>query len=139
MSSHKCVRCLAGKKPDSWTWYAFLPQPGEETGSQYWVLCEPCEIELLKKAWKLENRDCADDNPAKGGSVYVYIKSESQLWTVGFYKPDGKWESESDHTTPKEAADRVISLNGGVTSDQIHKIQQDAYQAGFTAGQGLKG
>ena len=22
---------------------------------------------------------------------YVYIKTESSLWTVGFYKPDGEW------------------------------------------------
>ena len=43
---------------------------------------------------------------------YVYIKSEQQLWTVGFYKPDGTWESESDHASPEAAAARVHWLNG---------------------------
>lgn len=45
--------------------------------------------------------------------MYVYINSEPGLYTVGFYKPDGKWEPESDHGSKKEAADRVHWLNGG--------------------------
>lgn len=44
---------------------------------------------------------------------YVYIKSEPSLWTVGFYRPDGTWESESDHDNADEAALRVALLNGG--------------------------
>lgn len=44
---------------------------------------------------------------------YVYIQSEACLWTVGFYDPEGKWQSESDHGTPEEAAERVAWLNGG--------------------------
>ena len=44
---------------------------------------------------------------------YVYIKSEKQLWTVGFYTSDGKWWSESDYSNSKEAAERVSWLNGG--------------------------
>lgn len=44
--------------------------------------------------------------------AYVYIKSEPQLWTVGFYNPDGSWEPESDHGTTEEAAKRVSFLNG---------------------------
>lgn len=44
---------------------------------------------------------------------YVYIRSESQLWTVGFYQPNGRFESESDHGSPEEAAERVRFLNGG--------------------------
>jgi hypothetical protein len=43
---------------------------------------------------------------------YVYLKSEPQLWTVGFYDPSGKWHSESDHNTKEEAANRVAFLNG---------------------------
>lgn len=46
--------------------------------------------------------------------MYVYIQSEPNLFTVGFYKPDGKWEPESDHTTADEAARRVHYLNGGI-------------------------
>lgn len=45
--------------------------------------------------------------------MYVYVKSEPQLWTVGFYRPDGSWESESDYTSREEAAERVHYLNGG--------------------------
>jgi len=45
--------------------------------------------------------------------MYVYIKSEPGLWTVGFYKPDGTWTPESDHPSPEEAAKRVEWLNGG--------------------------
>ena len=45
--------------------------------------------------------------------MYVYIESEPGLWTVGFYKPDGTWEPESDHDTQEKAATRVHYLNGG--------------------------
>jgi hypothetical protein len=45
--------------------------------------------------------------------MYVYIRSEPGLWTVGFYDPSGKWISESDHHDPEDAAKRVAWLNGG--------------------------
>lgn len=45
--------------------------------------------------------------------MYVYIKTEPSLWTVGFYKPDGTWTPESDYSTQQEAANRVHYLNGG--------------------------
>lgn len=44
--------------------------------------------------------------------MYVYIKSEPGLWTVGFYAPNGEWNPESDHDKPKDAAERVAWLNG---------------------------
>ena len=44
--------------------------------------------------------------------MYVYIKSEPTLYTVGFYNPDGKWIPESDYDTKEEAAKRVHYLNG---------------------------
>lgn len=44
---------------------------------------------------------------------YVYIKSEPQLWTVGYYGPSGQWFSESDHGDVRDAAFRVHWLNGG--------------------------
>jgi len=54
--------------------------------------------------------------------MYIYILSEDfreagerhRLWTVGFYKPDGKFEAESDHDSTTRAAARVHYLNGGV-------------------------
>ncbi len=44
--------------------------------------------------------------------MYVYIRSEPGVWTVGFYTPDGEWNPESDHNSPEEAAKRVAWLNG---------------------------
>jgi hypothetical protein len=44
--------------------------------------------------------------------MWVYIKSDPNLWTVGFYDPDGKWHPESDHTSKEEAAKRTAQLNG---------------------------
>jgi len=44
--------------------------------------------------------------------MYVYIKSEKHLWTVGFYNPDGKFIAESDHDSSEEASQRVHWLNG---------------------------
>lgn len=44
--------------------------------------------------------------------MYVYIRSEPGLWTVGFYDPKGKWHSDTDHDSPEKAAERVAYLNG---------------------------
>ena len=46
--------------------------------------------------------------------MYVYIKSEERCFTVGFYRPNGVWEPESDYGTREEAAERVHYLNGGI-------------------------
>lgn len=46
--------------------------------------------------------------------MWVYIRSEPGLLTVGFYSPDGEWHPESDHSTSEEAADRVHYLNGAL-------------------------
>lgn len=45
--------------------------------------------------------------------MFVYVRSEPNLWTVGHYSPDGKWHPESDHSTADAAATRVHWLNGG--------------------------
>jgi hypothetical protein len=45
--------------------------------------------------------------------MYVYIRSEPGLWTVGFYAPNGEWRPESDHDSEDKAAARVHWLNGG--------------------------
>lgn len=43
---------------------------------------------------------------------WVYRQTEPQLWTVGYYDPEGKWWPESDHGAAAAAADRVNFLNG---------------------------
>lgn len=60
--------------------------------------------------------------------MYVYVRSEPGLWTVGFYKPDGAWESESDHGSTQEAADRVAYLNG--SSPQFDRDLSQALNEG---------
>jgi hypothetical protein len=53
--------------------------------------------------------------------MWVYIKSEPGLWTVGFYAPDGKWNTDSDWDDRERAAERVHYLNGG-EKDQLLEI-----------------
>jgi len=51
--------------------------------------------------------------------MFVYVESRNEgengesLFTVGFYKPDGKWNSICDYWNEEEAADRCHYLNGG--------------------------
>lgn len=45
--------------------------------------------------------------------MWVYQRTESELYTVGYYDPQGKWHADSDHSTAEEAAKRVHYLNGG--------------------------
>ena len=59
--------------------------------------------------------------------MYVYVNSEPGLWTVGFYKPDGRWEPESDHAICEEAAKRVAWLNG---SAAVHAVLDEALNSG---------
>ena len=41
------------------------------------------------------------------------VKSESGLWTVGFYDPSGKWHPVRDFDNQTEAELEVHWLNGG--------------------------
>ncbi len=50
--------------------------------------------------------------------MYVYVPSEKDLWTVGFYDPRGKFIPESDHNSAEEAAKRVHWLNGGTENQK---------------------
>ncbi len=43
---------------------------------------------------------------------YTYKRTEPGLWTVGDYDPAGRWQPESDHDSPQDAAQRVAWLNG---------------------------
>lgn len=44
--------------------------------------------------------------------MYVYLQTEPNRYTVGFYTPDNKWEPDSDYPTREEANDQVAILNG---------------------------
>lgn len=60
--------------------------------------------------------------------MYIYRKTEQNLWTVGFYSPDGKWEAERDYVSSEEAAKRVHFLNGGEDEEakQRRKTAEEA-------------
>jgi len=45
--------------------------------------------------------------------MWVYLKSERSLWTVGYYDPRGRWVADSDHSSREAATERVHFLNGG--------------------------
>jgi hypothetical protein len=45
--------------------------------------------------------------------MYVYKQTEEELWTTGFYRPDGAFEPEQDCGSEEEATERVHWLNGG--------------------------
>lgn len=62
--------------------------------------------------------------------MYVYIKSESQLYIVGFYNPEGYWQPESDWDSKNEAAKRVSYLNG---NPQMHTLQLDLLEETMAA------
>ena len=51
--------------------------------------------------------------------MWVYIKTEPSLWTVGFYDPNGKWQPDSDWASSAEAAKRVHYLNGGRNGEPV--------------------
>jgi hypothetical protein len=56
-------------------------------------------------------------------TTWVYVQSEPGLLTVGFYDPNGKWHSDSDHDSRESAAARVQTLNGGGQSLFVKRIQ----------------
>ena len=57
-----------------------------------------------------------DTGPSREARLmWVYRRTESNLWTVGFYTPSKEWNADSDWPTREEAARRVHYLNGGGT------------------------
>ena len=55
--------------------------------------------------------------------MYVYVRSEPGLYTVGHYDPNGKFISESDHKDKSQAAQRVAWLNGSTSLRIDNHIQ----------------
>ncbi len=55
------------------------------------------------------------------GDVYVYIRSEPDLWTVGLFYA-GTFDPRSDHATEAEAADETAALNGSSYPDPARKV-----------------
>ncbi len=53
---------------------------------------------------------------------YVYEQTEPQLWTTGFYKPNGSWVTDRDYSDPTVAARRVSFLNGAGSIEKGNQI-----------------
>jgi hypothetical protein len=58
--------------------------------------------------------------------MFVYIQSEPELFSVGFYDPSGQWHADSDHSSRVEASARVSYLNGGGASANQIAMQRIA-------------
>lgn len=43
--------------------------------------------------------------------MYIYMMTEKNVWTVGFYSPDDEWIPESDYSSIEEAEKRARDLN----------------------------
>lgn len=44
--------------------------------------------------------------------MWVYLRTEPMLFTVGFFDPDGKFHTDSDWYQQEDAAKRCAWLNG---------------------------
>ena len=53
-------------------------------------------------------------------NAWVYIRTEPGLYTVGFFDPDKKFHTDSDHCDREDAANRVAFLNGFLSEDFEH-------------------
>lgn len=58
-------------------------------------------------------------------TTWVYIKSEPNLWAVGFYDPNGAWHIDSRHTSAVSAITKTAFLNGANFSSNHSVAVQD--------------
>lgn len=64
--------------------------------------------------------------------MWVYRRSETGPWTVGYHDPDGAWHAESDHDSASSAAARVSWLNGGTPSGDTSLMAEEPEEVGMT-------
>lgn len=67
--------------------------------------------------------------------MWFYIKSETNLYTVGFEDQSGKWHTDSDHDSKESAAARVHYLNG--SHEEESKINSQAVPDLLSALEGM--
>jgi hypothetical protein len=61
--------------------------------------------------------------------VYIRVKSEPNLFTVGFYDPSGKWQTDSDHSSKEDAAERCSFLNGNRDEVRLRELNVELVKA----------
>lgn len=54
--------------------------------------------------------------------MFVYLRSEPGLYTVGHYSPGGAWHPESDHSSRDDAAKRCAWLNGADAREALRTL-----------------
>jgi len=60
--------------------------------------------------------------------MFIYLQTEPNLFTVGFYDNKKKWQPDTDHPTREEAADRAAYLNGDISKKILPNLVK-AYAA----------
>ena len=56
--------------------------------------------------------------------VYIdHVDGGFRTYTVGFYNPDGKWHSDSDHDSKADAGLRCNFLNGGPSDQRMQELR----------------
>ncbi len=65
--------------------------------------------------------------------MWVYRKTDTGTWTVGFYGPDKVWYPDQDYGSREEAVTRVNYLNGGKLESAAiaTAVVHEAAQKGF--------
>ena len=66
------------------------------------------------------------------------VRSEDQLWTVGFTSPDtNEWEVDSDHSSAETAFDRAQWLNGPLDGEMVYRrTEPGLWTIGYFDGHG---
>lgn len=59
--------------------------------------------------------------------MYIYEKTGNKVFTVGYYKPRGKFVTETVHSEKHEAVERVHYLNGGVNPELFSETTNHLY------------
>lgn len=75
-------------------------------------------------------------------TCWIYQRTESQLWTTGFFDPDGHWHADCDYDDSEAAAKRCAYLNGcwpegpdqiQQLAERVDRLERTAHQAANTA------
>jgi ribosomal protein S16 len=59
--------------------------------------------------------------------MYIYRKTGKQIFTVGYYDPQGKLVTETVYPEKQDAVDRVHFLNGGADPELFSETTNHLY------------
>lgn len=60
--------------------------------------------------------------------MYIYQQTANNIWSVGFFDPDGEFKIETSHSDPTSAAQRTAWLNGShfIDAEEVPKPEKQA-------------